>query len=142
MVEVVGPAEDRPDELKDAFAEARERGLSWREAVDRGAPEGCLKTREPRLMMPLENRSENDQGPQRCAVFRGNARFHGEKVRTQVLSLQRLEGSVMLFVLRVDRRTATSVVQLRLPPIQDRLCKFHREAVHLARAGTEAIKSK
>jgi hypothetical protein len=37
MVEVVGPAEDRPDELKDAFAEARERGLSWREAVDRGA---------------------------------------------------------------------------------------------------------
>lgn len=30
-------AEDRPDELEDAFAEARERGPSWREAVDRGA---------------------------------------------------------------------------------------------------------
>jgi len=30
-------AEDRPDELEDAFVEARERGPSWREAVDRGA---------------------------------------------------------------------------------------------------------
>ena len=30
-------AEDRPDELEDAFAEARERGPAWREAVDRGA---------------------------------------------------------------------------------------------------------
>jgi len=30
-------AEDRPDELEDAFAEARERGPSWREAVDKGA---------------------------------------------------------------------------------------------------------
>ena len=30
-------AEDRPDELEDAFVEARARGPSWREAVDRGA---------------------------------------------------------------------------------------------------------
>ena len=30
-------AEDRPDELDDAFVEARARGPSWREAVDRGA---------------------------------------------------------------------------------------------------------
>lgn len=30
-------AEDRPDELEEAFTEARERGPSWREAVDRGA---------------------------------------------------------------------------------------------------------
>lgn len=30
-------AEDRPDELEDAFVEARERGPAWREAVDRGA---------------------------------------------------------------------------------------------------------
>ena len=29
-------AEDRPDELEDALVEARERGPSWREAVDRG----------------------------------------------------------------------------------------------------------
>lgn len=29
-------AEDRPDELEDAFAEARQRGPAWREAVDRG----------------------------------------------------------------------------------------------------------
>ena len=29
-------AEDRPDELEDAFAKACERGPSWREAVDRG----------------------------------------------------------------------------------------------------------
>jgi len=30
-------AEDRPDELEDAFTEARERGPSWRQALDRGA---------------------------------------------------------------------------------------------------------
>ncbi len=30
-------AEDRPDELEDAFVEARARGPAWREAVDRGA---------------------------------------------------------------------------------------------------------
>ena len=30
-------AEDRPDELEDAFTEARGRGPAWREAVDRGA---------------------------------------------------------------------------------------------------------
>ena len=30
-------AEDRPDELEDAYAEARARGRAWREAVDRGA---------------------------------------------------------------------------------------------------------
>ena len=30
-------AEDRPDELDDAYAEARARGPAWREAVDRGA---------------------------------------------------------------------------------------------------------
>lgn len=30
-------AEDRPDELEDAFTEARGRGPSWRDAVDRGA---------------------------------------------------------------------------------------------------------
>ena len=30
-------AEDRPDELEDAFVEARARGPSWREAVDSGA---------------------------------------------------------------------------------------------------------
>ena len=30
-------AEDRPDELEDAFVEARERGPAWRESVDRGA---------------------------------------------------------------------------------------------------------
>ena len=30
-------AEDRPDELEDAYAEARARGPAWREAVDRGA---------------------------------------------------------------------------------------------------------
>lgn len=29
-------AEDRPDELEDAFTEARGRGPAWREAVDRG----------------------------------------------------------------------------------------------------------
>jgi hypothetical protein len=30
-------AEDRPDELEQAFAEARDRGPSWREHVDKGA---------------------------------------------------------------------------------------------------------
>ena len=30
-------AEDRPDELEDAYAEARARGPAWRDAVDRGA---------------------------------------------------------------------------------------------------------
>ncbi len=30
-------AQDRPDELEEAFVEARARGPSWREAVDRGA---------------------------------------------------------------------------------------------------------
>ena len=29
-------AEDRPDELEDALAEARGRGTSWREAIDKG----------------------------------------------------------------------------------------------------------
>ena len=39
-------AEDRPDELEEAFVEARKRGPSWRQAVDRGARRLPRDTRE------------------------------------------------------------------------------------------------